>query len=69
MESTDNWRIIYVYVPVAFYVITLSGLFFVFKEDSIKFLIMKGDRLEETRIHVKKMYKYAETDEQADAII
>jgi len=39
--------------------ITLSGLFFVFKDDSIKFLIMKGDKKEETRSHIKKMYKYA----------
>ena len=61
--ATNNWRIIYVYVPVAFYIITLSGFFFVFKEDSIKFMIMKGDREEETRNHVKKMYKYAKNDE------
>ena len=69
LKATNNWRIIYVYVPIACYIITLLGLFFVFKEDSIKFLIMKGDREEETRSHVKKMYKYAKNDEQADAII
>ena len=69
LKATNNWRIIYVYVPVACYIITLCGLFFVFKEDSIKFLIMKGDRVEEVRSHVKKMYKYAKNDEQADSII
>lgn len=63
LKATNNWRIIYVYVPVACYIITLSGLFFIIKEDSIKFLVMKGDRENETRNHVKKMYKYAESDE------
>ena len=63
LKATNNWRIIYVYVPVTCYIITLSGLFFIIKEDSIKFLVMKGDRENETKNHVKKMYKYAESDE------
>ena len=31
LKQTDNWRIIYVYVPVCVYITVLLGLFFVFK--------------------------------------
>lgn len=42
LKKTERWRIIYAYFPIGFSIIILTGLVFVVKEDSIKFLILKN---------------------------
>ena len=55
LRKTNNWRISYVYFPVAVNLLVILGMLFVMKHDSIKFLI-NNNNIKEARLAVKQMY-------------
>ena len=50
----------YAYFPIGMMVFIIVNLLFIVKEDSIKFLILKG-KVKEARKAIKKIYKHAKT--------
>ena len=38
--ATSNWKIIFAYIPISLFIITLLGLTFIFTDDSLKYTIL-----------------------------
>ena len=55
--ETTRWRWSYGYYPLFLYFLSIFGLLFIIQQDSIRFLILKGQTAE-ARKHMTKMYKY-----------
>lgn len=68
LKQTDNWLIIYVYFPIGLQLITLLCFFTILKYEPIKFLISK-DQLDEARLAIQLVYKYAHNEVIADRYI
>jgi hypothetical protein len=45
--KTNRWLVIYVYVPLIFFIVSLLCMFLILKEDSLIFLIQVDDSLPE----------------------
>lgn len=62
LKSSNTWRLIYFYFPFVLYLITILGLLFVVRQDSVKFLMGKGKKVE-AKAHIKQLYKDAKSEE------
>ena len=68
LKTTTNWVYPYLVCPGAFYLLAFFGLIFIVQQDAIKFLIV-NEKNDEAREHIKKLYKHARNDLDADRYI
>ena len=55
LRDTENWKIIFCYFPVCLYATSLLGLFFIIKDDSIKYTILNRSEDEACKV-ISKFY-------------
>ena len=61
LYDTRRWLFIYAF-PIVMFSCTILGMLFVIKQDSIKFLVVKGNTKEAMK-HIKAIYKNAQTEQ------
>jgi hypothetical protein len=45
----ENWKIIYIYFPLALYALTLVGFLVIIRNDAVKFLINDNKKVKEAK--------------------
>jgi hypothetical protein len=53
LKDDENWRIIYVYFPVALYGLVLIGFLIICRNDAVKFLINDETTKKEAKVAIK----------------